>query len=137
VLEVVEQISTWTRTAVPVDFTYIDPDWENAVIAGTREYVDQLVERLRARDVGATGFATLGEVSTTIAQTARDISADVIVMSTRGRTGPARAVLGSVADAVVRHARPPVVLVPQERGSSFVAGPRPRTGRACGDNGVI
>lgn len=38
--------------------------------------------------------------------------ADVIVMGTHGRTGLARAVIGSVADRVVRHSPVPVVLVP-------------------------
>lgn len=38
--------------------------------------------------------------------------ADLIVMGTHGRTGLARAIIGSVADRVVRHAEVPVVLVP-------------------------
>ncbi|MCC6174958.1 MAG: universal stress protein [Chloroflexi bacterium] len=42
---------------------------------------------------------------------ARDHKADVIVMATHGRTGPARWWLGSVADHVVRHADRPVLLV--------------------------
>jgi nucleotide-binding universal stress UspA family protein len=43
--------------------------------------------------------------------------ADVIVMGTRGRTALERAVIGSVADRVVRHAEVPVVLVPLADGS--------------------
>jgi nucleotide-binding universal stress UspA family protein len=36
---------------------------------------------------------------------------DLVVMASHGRTGPARWWLGSVADAVVRHARTPVFLI--------------------------
>jgi hypothetical protein len=36
---------------------------------------------------------------------------DLIVMSTRALTGPARALLGSVADAVVRTSHCPVLLL--------------------------
>jgi nucleotide-binding universal stress UspA family protein len=36
---------------------------------------------------------------------------DLVVMSTHGRTGLARVVLGSVAEHVVRHARSPVVTI--------------------------
>jgi nucleotide-binding universal stress UspA family protein len=38
--------------------------------------------------------------------------ADLIVMSTHGRSGPGRWIFGSVADDVLRHARVPVLLVP-------------------------
>ena len=61
-LQVVEPISTWASVAAPFDLTYIDPEWEQAALAGAREYVDQLVERLRARDVVAVGLAKVGDV---------------------------------------------------------------------------
>ena len=42
---------------------------------------------------------------------AEEATADLIVMSTQALTGPARALLGSVADAVVRTANCPVLLL--------------------------
>lgn len=111
----VEPISTWASVAAPFDLTYIDPEWEQAALAGAREYVDQLVERLRAR----CRRCWAGESRRCVDQTALDISANLIVMSTRAHTGPARALLGSVADAVVRQAQPPVLLVPH--GSATAA----------------
>jgi nucleotide-binding universal stress UspA family protein len=112
-LEVVNPIPLWTYEASAGFYfgQHIDPEWDTAALAGARRYVDDLVEQLRGRGVSATGLAILGDVPQTIAQTAGDISADLIVMSTRARTGPARAVLGSVADAVVRLAEPPVLLL--------------------------
>jgi nucleotide-binding universal stress UspA family protein len=46
-----------------------------------------------------------------ILQVAADLQADVIVVSTHGRSGLKRAVLGSVAETVVRKASCPVVVV--------------------------
>jgi nucleotide-binding universal stress UspA family protein len=53
----------------------------------------------------------LGDVPQSIRDTADAVRADLIVMRTRGHTGAARAVLGSVADAVVRSADVPVMLL--------------------------
>jgi nucleotide-binding universal stress UspA family protein len=112
-LEVVTPIPVWTYEASAGFYfgQYIDPAWDTAAVAGARRYIDELVEQLRECDVSADGLAMLGDVPRTIARTAMDVSADLIVMSTRGHTGPARAVLGSVADAVVRLAQPPVLLL--------------------------
>jgi nucleotide-binding universal stress UspA family protein len=43
---------------------------------------------------------------------------DVIVMGTHGRTGVSRALLGSVAEGVVRHAGCPVLTVPAAAGDA-------------------
>lgn len=113
VLKVVAPIPVWTYEASAGFYfgQHIDPGWDTAALAGARRYIDHLVDQLRESGVYADGRAVLGDVPTTIAQTAVDISADLIVMSTRAHTGPARAVLGSVADAVVRLAQSPVLLM--------------------------
>jgi hypothetical protein len=58
-----------------------------------------------------------GEVPDTIHAVAEETDADLIVMSTHALTGPARTVLGSVADAVVRTSRHPVLLARRPRGA--------------------
>ncbi|SEJ11530.1 Nucleotide-binding universal stress protein, UspA family [Deinococcus reticulitermitis] len=50
-------------------------------------------------------------VSRAIIDTAQAEGADLIVMATHGRSGLGRAILGSVAEAVVHHSKVPVVLV--------------------------
>jgi len=50
-------------------------------------------------------------VASSILESATRLEADLIVMGTHGRSGLRRAMLGSVADAVVRNARCPVVTV--------------------------
>jgi nucleotide-binding universal stress UspA family protein len=52
-----------------------------------------------------------------IIRLARDHQADLVVMGTHGRTGVRHALIGSVAERVVRHAPCPVLVVrPLERG---------------------
>jgi nucleotide-binding universal stress UspA family protein len=57
----------------------------------------------------------MGMAADTINATAADVDADVVVMSTHAYTGPLRAVVGSVADAVLRTAGRPVLLVRRPR----------------------
>lgn len=64
-----------------------------------------------------------GAVYITILRTAQALSVDLIAMSTHGRTGLARLVMGSVADDVVRHTTIPVLLVRPQA----VHNPLPRT----------
>ena len=55
-----------------------------------------------------------GKPAEVILQTAKDQDADLIVMGTHGRTGLCHTLLGSVAEAVMRHARCPVLMVRYE-----------------------
>ena len=52
-----------------------------------------------------------GDAGTEILRAAKEISSDVIVMGTRGRTGLSRLFMGSVAEAVSRKAHCPVLTV--------------------------
>jgi nucleotide-binding universal stress UspA family protein len=56
--------------------------------------------RLRRAGLAAEGRAVVGWPADAIVATADGVGADLIVKSTHARTGPARAVLGSVADPV-------------------------------------
>jgi len=62
-----------------------------------------------AYDADATGVAAA------IIDAAGDLAADAIVVGTHGRTGVERAVMGSVAEAVLRDALVPVLVVPNIR----------------------
>jgi nucleotide-binding universal stress UspA family protein len=52
-----------------------------------------------------------GDDAQAICQYADEAQADLIIMASRGHTGLARVLGGSVADAVVRHARQPVLVL--------------------------
>lgn len=58
------------------------------------------------------GFAVRGDPRTRIPELAEELRADVVVMGTHGRRGLTRALLGSVAERVVRTSAVPVLTVP-------------------------
>jgi nucleotide-binding universal stress UspA family protein len=64
----------------------------------------------------------LDKVAEGICDVARDHGTDLIVMSTHGRGGLGRALFGSVADQVLRHAPAPVLLVPDACDRRWVPG---------------
>lgn len=76
-----------------------------------REFLDGIEggERVEARVVA---FA---DPASTIVELARDERPDLIVVATHGRRGIARALLGSVAEKVVRYTEPPVLVLPGPR----------------------
>jgi nucleotide-binding universal stress UspA family protein len=87
--------------------------WDEQALARARVYVDGLVARLLASGLMSEGDTRFGgSVSDTIVEVAEEVEADLIVMSTRALVGPSRALLGSVAGAVVSAARCPVLLLP-------------------------
>lgn len=91
---------------------YIDPAWDEQALASAKGYVAGLQANLQAQGLDATGQAMRAlDVAEAIVEVATTDATDMVVMSTHALTGPARAVLGSVADAVVRSAPCPVLLV--------------------------
>lgn len=94
------------------DTTAFDPIPQ--LMEDERGFVDAEVDLLTAAGVKATGRVECCEQPfETIVDIAEDEGVDLIVMGTHGRTGLARAVIGSVADRVIRHTQVPVVLVPK------------------------
>jgi nucleotide-binding universal stress UspA family protein len=90
-----------------------DPTWDDEALAAARGYVEGLAARLRQAGIDAEGRAMLGRTGESIVETASAVGADLIVMSTHALTGPARTLLGSTADEVVRTAGRPVLLLRQ------------------------
>jgi nucleotide-binding universal stress UspA family protein len=96
---------------------YFDPAWDEEATQSAKRYVSGMVDRLQQIGVRARGIDTTGSVLTpwtsiaeAVIQTADEVEADLIVMSTHALTGPVRTLLGSVADAVVRNSHRPVLL---------------------------
>ncbi|MCL6473122.1 MAG: universal stress protein [Firmicutes bacterium] len=75
-------------------------------------FVSDAVSQLKKEGILARGVVKRGHPPQVILQVAYEEGADMIVMGTHGRTGLARAIIGSVADRIVRHSKVPVVLVP-------------------------
>jgi universal stress protein A len=78
--------------------------------------IDALGDRLAALDPGGTRPETAvieasERVPEAIARAATEARADLIVMSSHGRSGVRRMILGSTAESVLRTARCPVLIV--------------------------
>lgn len=99
----------------------IEPGWEEETRAAVQHTLDWLTQGLSARGVTASGRAVVGAVEKTIVAAARDEAADLIVMGTHALTGPKRALLGSVADAIMRSAPIPVLLVRHTKGDTTIS----------------
>ena len=95
---------------------YIDPSWEDEALRSAETYVEGLSRQLQSAGLRVDGRALRGDVAPTIDAVAEETEADMVVMSTHALTGPARAVLGSVADSVVRTSHRPVLLIHRPDG---------------------
>lgn len=91
--------------------------------AESRRALTELV-REEAREIPVTSLLRAGAPYHEITRAAREFPADLIVISTHGRIGVRRFVLGSTAERVVRHAPCPVLVV-RERERDFMDAPEP------------
>jgi nucleotide-binding universal stress UspA family protein len=89
----------------------IDPMWNEDARLAAEAYAEGLAARLRRAGLAAAGQGISGLPGAAIVAAAEAADADLIVMSTHGRGGPLRSILGSVANEVVRQSRRPVLLV--------------------------
>ncbi|MEO8551928.1 MAG: universal stress protein [Kofleriaceae bacterium] len=83
----------------------------DGMMADNLHGLELLVERNQHRGTFAKPILKSGDPVDIINETAAEIGADLIVMTTHGRTGVARWLLGSVAESVVRTAIVPVLTI--------------------------
>ena len=75
------------------------------------EYLAPLAVELRNKGVRVSTQVRRGQPSEEIVLAAREMGADLIAMTTHGRSGLGRLLFGSVAEAVLRESRLPVFLM--------------------------
>ncbi|HKZ02424.1 MAG TPA: universal stress protein [Pyrinomonadaceae bacterium] len=78
--------------------------------AAERE-LPKLAEREEAAGLQLEELIVYGEAASEIVRVAKERNVDLIVISSHGRTGLGRILFGSTAEAVVRHATCPVLVV--------------------------
>lgn len=100
--------------------------WEHTARDHSAAYLDELAEAIGRRDDVRIETTLLRDTSAAnaLARHCRQRSVDLVVMTTHGRRGVARAWLGSVAEALVRELPVPALLVRPEPGA-----PPPRRAR--------
>jgi nucleotide-binding universal stress UspA family protein len=76
-----------------------------------RESLHEIIEKQINKKVRAKPLIAHGDAAKEIVHAADDRDADLIVISTHGRTGWKHLLFGSVAEHVVRHSRVPVLVI--------------------------
>jgi len=95
----------------PFGSTYFDADY-GALYSNIDRQLTERAERARAAGIACETKIIDGGAVNEITRRGRAIDADLIVVGTHGRTGLAHALMGSVAERVVRRASCPVLTVP-------------------------
>lgn len=85
--------------------------------AQTEAYLSGIQQRWQTAGVPIRTVVIFGVPPELIVSVAQEQQIDLIVMSTHGRTGFSRLVYGSVAEAVLRGAHLPVLLLPIQHGA--------------------
>ena len=96
-------------------------EYEAEAVRVHEKIAGDAADRLRARGMNVTSEARAGDPAGELLAAATEAGADLIVVGSRGRTGLARLVLGSVARRVVQHAKASVLITvrpanPEEAG---------------------
>jgi nucleotide-binding universal stress UspA family protein len=98
-----------------VDFAFSDPGLAQSAILEQEErskkYITQIERQLQAAGFRTSAVLRVGSVAEVILGVAEELDVDCIAMSTHGRTGPARWLLGSIAERVVHNSKVPVLLI--------------------------
>ena len=81
------------------------------MIAAARTGIANLVAKLDLGRLKPRSEVRVGSPATEIVAAAGDLKADMLCVSTHGRTGLAHFLLGSVAEKIIRHAPCPVLTV--------------------------
>ena len=108
VLHVPHSVSlAYTDFAPPIDMSDID----QAIMESARQELSGWVKRHLRKVPGVKTVVRAGITHKTICDVADEVGASVIVVTTHGRKGLGRLVLGSVTEAVLRDAPCPVLVV--------------------------
>jgi len=96
-------------TPIPAPQTYMDQ--LETMEAMAEEYLSKIQTILKTKDIEAETVIETGAVAERIVHVAEKRSADLIALTSHGRTGLARVFFGSVALGVLHRAETPLLLV--------------------------
>ena len=90
----------------------VDPtDAQVRVVNQAQKYLERIKERISAKNIPTEIHTPYGNPADKILGICKRHDIDLIAMSTHGRSGIGRWLLGSVAEKVVRHSEIPVLLL--------------------------
>ncbi len=114
-IQVVEQIyhvydDIYGGTSIPYSSEEMKP-----ITVVAAEYLQNVNERLQSQGINSAFEMRTGHVAEQIIRFADEIGADLVAMSTHGRSGIRRWALGSVAEKMVHGGNAPLLLVRMPR----------------------
>ena len=114
VLLFVVETTPWVATG---DFypESVHVEIDDRYAAWAKDYVTNKADSLKQEGISATAVLLEGNAAEKILEFIEQNNVDLIIMSSHGRSGPARWLFGSVTDRVVRHTRVPVLVVTNGR----------------------
>jgi nucleotide-binding universal stress UspA family protein len=95
----------------------ITAEMASRIIDAAQKALDELVKKYAARSFTVTSSLEQADPRDGVLAAAKKVGADLIVMGTHGRRGISRALIGSVAEGVVRRSPIPVLTVHAESAS--------------------
>ena len=99
------------RVAYAHTFPGVDPtEAEVKVVREAEEYLRKIEERLKAKGFKVDSHVRYGNDADEILDHAAQKDIDFIAMTTHGRSGVKRFLLGSVAEKILRHSPKPIFL---------------------------
>ncbi len=115
------------RVATESTYAYWDPAWgagswtnleqiQQDIQQAAREYLERVQKRLERRGVTVVTKVLRGGVAWDIIDYAKDTPRSLVAMSTHGRSGVGRWLLGSVAEKVLQAAVGPVLIIRPKAG---------------------
>ena len=113
-LNLIRVVSTTAISMASADPFAMDPSLFGKLTEAAEAYLNKKAEELQGRDIKVRALVEQGYPSRGIVTLAVEAGESLIVMTSRGRSGVGRAVLGSVADKVVRSSPRPVLLINPE-----------------------
>ncbi len=102
------------EASAPVSYT---EEELNMIKQKVEEYLMRTVESLKAKGVTINTIVRTGNAADEILKAADEVGADLIAMSTHGRSGWRRMAFGSVTDKVLHRSRIPVLMVRAPEGT--------------------
>jgi len=92
-----------------------EADRRNA--ARARRYLSGKVRAIRSRHIRSSYHVLMGDAARSIMEFSERENIDLVVMTTHGKSGLKRALMGSVADVVIRESGKPVLVIRPQPGS--------------------
>jgi nucleotide-binding universal stress UspA family protein len=102
------------EASAPVSYT---EEELNLIKQRVKDYLEKAGETLRSQGAIVNTRVSSGNATEEILKAADEINADIIAMSTHGRSGLRRLAFGSIADKVLRGASMPVLMVRAPEGT--------------------